>query len=80
MKTKSEVCARAGARLVEPVTSPVRWEASMRYLLQQGFTRFIELGPGKTLSGFLKRIDNTAQVLNIEDLASLEASARLLGG
>ena len=57
------------ARLVEQVTSSVRWEESMRYLLGQGFTRFIELGPGKALSGFMKRIDKTAQVLNVEDLA-----------
>ncbi len=38
-------------RLVEQVTSSVRWEDSMRFLLTQGFTRFIELGPGKALSG-----------------------------
>src|SRR6185369_7718776 len=40
------------ARLVEQVTSSVRWEESMRYLLGQGFTRFIELGPGTALTGF----------------------------
>ena len=43
------------ARLVEQVTSSVLWENSMRYLLAQGFTRFIELGPGTALSGFMKR-------------------------
>jgi [acyl-carrier-protein] S-malonyltransferase len=66
------------ARLVEQVTSSVRWEESMRYLIGQGFTRFIELGPGRALSGFLKRIDKTAQVLNVEDLASLETTAKAL--
>ncbi len=65
-------------RLVEQVTSSVRWEESMRYLLGQGFTRFIELGPGRALSGFLRRIDKTAQVLNVEDMASLEATAKAL--
>jgi [acyl-carrier-protein] S-malonyltransferase len=50
----------------------------MRYLIGQGFTRFIELGPGAALSGFLKRIDKTAQVLNVADLASLEATAQAL--
>ena len=65
-------------RLVEQVTSSVRWEESMRYLIGQGFTRFIELGPGRALSGFLKRIDKTAQVLNAEDLASLETTAKRL--
>jgi [acyl-carrier-protein] S-malonyltransferase len=66
------------ARLVEQVTSSVRWEESMRYLVGQGFTRFIELGPGRTLSGFMKRIDKSAQTLNVEDLASLEATVRAL--
>ena len=66
------------ARLVEQVTSPVRWEESMRYLLGQGFTRFIELGPGRALSGFMKRIDKTAQILSVEDLSSLEATAKAL--
>ncbi len=66
------------ARLVEQVTSSVRWEESMRYLLGQGFTRFIELGPGRALSGFLKRIDKTPEVHNVEDLASLETTARAL--
>lgn len=65
-------------RLVEQVTSSVRWEESMRYLIGQGFTHFIELGPGRALSGFLKRIDKTAQVLNVEDLASLETTAKRL--
>src|SRR5688572_3250606 len=65
-------------RLVEQVTSSVRWEESMRYLLAQGFTRFIELGPGAALSGFMKRIDKSAQMLNVADVASLEATAKAL--
>lgn len=63
-------------RLVEQVTSSVRWEESMRYLLAQGFTRFIELGPGKALSGFMKRIDPAAQMLNVADAGSLEAAVK----
>jgi len=66
------------ARLVEQVTSSVRWEESMRYLLGQGFTRFIELGPGTALSGFLKRIDKNAQILNVADVASLQATVGAL--
>ena len=65
-------------RLVDQVTSPVRWEDSMRHLLAQGFTRFIELGPGKALSGFMKRIDPAAQMLNVADAPSLEASVKAL--
>ena len=66
------------ARLVEQVTSSVRWEESMRVLLAQGFTRFIELGPGTALSGFMKRIGKEAQVLNVSDAASLESTAKAL--
>lgn len=64
--------------LVQQVTSSVRWEESIRYLLAQGFTRFIELGPGTALTGFLKRIDKTATVLNVADVASLEATVAQL--
>jgi len=67
------------ARLVEQVTSSVRWEESMRALLAQGFTRFIELGPGTALSGFMKRIDKNVQMLNVADAASLEATVKVLG-
>jgi [acyl-carrier-protein] S-malonyltransferase len=68
------------ARLVEQVTSSVLWEKSMRYLLAQGFTRFIELGPGTALSGFMKRIDKGAQMLNVADAAGLEATGKALSG
>jgi [acyl-carrier-protein] S-malonyltransferase len=66
--------------LTEQVTSSVRWEDSIRYLLSQDFTRFIELGPGSALSGFMKRIDKSAQVLNIADSASLESTVNVLTG
>lgn len=68
-----------GARLVDQVTSSVRWEESMRHLLAQGFTRFIELGPGTALGGFMKRIDKSAQMLNVADVGSLEATVKALG-
>ena len=65
-------------RLVEQVCASVRWEESMRVLLAQGFTRFIELGPGAALSGFMKRIDKTATILNVADAASLESTVKAL--
>ena len=65
-------------RLVEQITAPVRWEESMRYLLPQGYTRFIELGPGTALSGFMKRIDKSAQMLNVADVASLESALKAM--
>ncbi len=66
------------SRLVEQITSPVRWEESMRYLLAQGCTRFIELGPGTALSGFMKRIDKSVQMLNVADVTSLEATVKAI--
>jgi [acyl-carrier-protein] S-malonyltransferase len=65
-------------RLVDQVTSSVRWEESMRHLLAEGFTRFIELGPGTALSGFMKRINKDVQVLNVADVPSLEATVQAL--
>jgi [acyl-carrier-protein] S-malonyltransferase len=70
--------AEISARLVEQVTSSVLWENSMCYLLAQGFTRFIELGPGTALSGFMKRIDKNVQMLNVTDLASLETTVKAI--
>ena len=81
----SNVTARAhgaavdiSAKLVEQVCASVLWETSMRALLAEGFTRFIELGPGTALSGFMKRIDKTATMLNVADVASLEAAVKVL--
>jgi [acyl-carrier-protein] S-malonyltransferase len=70
--------AQIRATLVKQVTSPVRWEASIGALLAQGFTRFIELGPGTALSGFMKRINGDAQRLNVADLPSLDATVKAL--
>ncbi|MDD5138822.1 MAG: ACP S-malonyltransferase [Verrucomicrobiales bacterium] len=70
--------AEISAKLVEQVCASVLWEQSMRHLLAQGFTRFIELGPGTALSGFMKRIDKTATMLNVADAASLETTVKAL--
>ncbi len=70
--------AEIATRLVEQVTATVRWEESMRYLLAQGFTRFVEFGPGNALTGFMKRISKDAQVLNVSSVSSLEATAKAL--
>ncbi len=65
-------------RLVEQVTSPVRWEASIRHLLDEGFTRFIELGPGNALTAFTRRIDRETVVLNVSNVESLEKTVAAL--
>jgi [acyl-carrier-protein] S-malonyltransferase len=58
--------------LIEQVTSPVRWIECVQELVRLGVTRFVEVGPGKVLSGLAKRIDKTVEVFNVEDKASLE--------
>ena len=68
------------ATLVKQVTSSVRWEESIRAMLAAGYTRFIELGPGSALSGFMKRIDKTATIHNVSDGVSLEATVKALAG
>jgi [acyl-carrier-protein] S-malonyltransferase len=46
--------------------------------LADGFSRFVELGPGTALTGFMRRIEKGAQVLNVADVASLEATVKAL--
>lgn len=66
--------------LIEQVSSPVRWEDSVRCMLEMGADTFIEVGPGKALSGFVKKISKDVKVMNVEDIASLENTLRELKG
>lgn len=54
------------ALLAKQVASGVRWEQSVRNMLAEGVDTFIEIGPGRTLTGFLKKIDNEVKMYNIE--------------
>lgn len=73
---RSASLAREG--LKQQVTSPVRWNESIRRLRQEGVELFVEVGPGKVLSGLVRQIDRTAQCLRVEDSATLsEVTARL---
>ena len=56
--------------LVKQVSSPVRWEETIRAMRADGVTAFVELGPGRVLSGLVRRIDPDVEVLNVEDPAS----------
>ena len=58
--------------LVEQLYSPVRWEESVEKLLELGVTRFVECGPGKVLSGLIRKIDRTAKVYPVYDEETLE--------
>ncbi|MBI1983310.1 MAG: ACP S-malonyltransferase, partial [Acidobacteria bacterium] len=61
------------------VSAPVRWEESMRLLRREGVETFVEVGPGKVLSGLLRQIDREALCYRVEDLASLEEVLAKLG-
>jgi [acyl-carrier-protein] S-malonyltransferase len=65
--------------LREQMVSPVRWEESVHAMVAAGVTVFIELGPGKVLSGLVRRIEPAATVANIEDAASLETALQVQG-
>ncbi|MBF0628458.1 MAG: ACP S-malonyltransferase [Magnetococcales bacterium] len=72
--TADEIRAGGAIRhsLVEQITAPVRWEASMRRLLALGVETFVELGTGQVLAGMMKRIDKNARVVTINTPADLE--------
>ena len=55
------------------VASSVRWSESMQWLVAEGFTRFIELGPGNVLSSLMKRINKDVEMLSVSDVPTLEA-------
>jgi [acyl-carrier-protein] S-malonyltransferase len=63
--------------LADQIAAPVRWEASIRAMLTGGVTRFVEVGPGKVLTGLLKRIAPEAEALNVGDLASIASLSHL---
>lgn len=66
--------AEARASLVRQVSSPVRWRESVELLAREGVHTFVEIGPGKVLSGLVRQTTSDARALNVEDAASLEAA------
>ncbi|MDK2919306.1 MAG: [acyl-carrier-protein] S-malonyltransferase [Candidatus Petromonas sp.] len=58
--------------LIKQVSSPVLWEDSIKKMIDEGVETFVEVGPGKTLSGFIKRISKKVTILNVEDVTSLK--------
>lgn len=58
--------------LIKQVSSSVLWEDTIRKMLADGVDTFVEVGPGKALSGFIKKITKDVNVYNVEDMASLE--------
>ncbi|HZD77117.1 MAG TPA: ACP S-malonyltransferase [Acidobacteriaceae bacterium] len=71
----ADVTKRGGRErdlLVEQVTAPVRWVESMRRMIDEGASYFVEVGPGRVLTGLLRQIDRTQKCVHVEDSASLE--------
>ncbi|HET6145140.1 MAG TPA: ACP S-malonyltransferase [Candidatus Acidoferrales bacterium] len=68
--------AREG--LIRQVTLPVRWEESIRELIDQGVNTFVEVGPGRVLTGLLRQIERSVHVFNVEDEKSLRVTLEKL--
>ena len=68
--------AEARESLVRQVSQPVRWLESVEFLANQGVQSFIEVGPGKVLSGLLRQINRDLRAVNVEDEAGLQAVLR----
>lgn len=64
--------------LIRQVTSPVRWLESVRDMIDNGVTVFVEVGPGKVLTGLLRQIDRSVRVFNVEDSATLQSTLEKL--
>lgn len=60
--------------LINQVSNSVLWENCVKTMLEQGVDTFVEIGPGKVLSGFVKKINKDVKVLNVENLDSLNAT------
>ena len=65
--------------LVRQLSSPLLWEDSIRVIADSGVDIFVEIGPGKVLSGLIKRIEDRAKTFNVEDMKSLERTLEALG-
>jgi [acyl-carrier-protein] S-malonyltransferase len=64
--------------LIRQVTQPVRWLESVEFLTGHGVQSFVEIGPGKVLSGLVRQIDRAVSCVNVEDEASLRAAGEAL--
>lgn len=66
--------------LIRQVCAPVRWVESVEYLCRQGVNKFIEVGPGRVLTGLVKKIAPGAQTYNVDGIRGIEALAYVLSG
>ena len=66
--------------LIRQVIMPVSWEESVRLLIDEGVNTFVEVGPGRVLSGLLRQIERSVATLNVEDEKSLAATVEKIAG
>lgn len=64
--------------LAKQVASSVRWQQSVERMIEDGVTTFVEIGPGRTLAGFLRKINRDVRVINVEKLEDLENAVQAL--
>lgn len=64
--------------LYRQVMSSVLWEHTIRRMIEEGVRNFIEIGPGRTLSGFVRKVERGLGIYNVEDIASLESTVAAL--
>ena len=58
--------------LIDQITSRVRWRESINYMLKRGVTNFLEIGPGKVLSGLVKKINKDVEISNINSVEDIK--------
>ena len=75
---ESHDASAVAAKLTKQVSSPVRWLGSIENMRSAGIEKFIEIGPGKVLSGLVRQIDRDAAYSNIEDIESLRSTLESL--
>jgi [acyl-carrier-protein] S-malonyltransferase len=75
-----ETGEQAREALVRQVSTAVRWEESVRLLIEEGVNTFVEVGPGKVLSGLLRQIERSVATLNVEDEKSLQKTVEKIAG
>ena len=66
--------------LIRQVSMPVRWEESVRLLIDEGVNTFVEVVPGRVLTGLLRQIERSVAALNVEDEKSLAATVEKIAG
>ncbi|HYL84152.1 MAG TPA: ACP S-malonyltransferase [Candidatus Angelobacter sp.] len=75
-----ETGEEAREALIRQVSMPVRWEESVRLLIDEGVNTFVEVGPSRVLTGLLRQIERSVAALNVEDEKSLAATVEKIAG